>query len=100
MRNRSERLTIRGRSVRCEWKYTSDLHIAKVFPSTGARLMRAAFAEWPIAMRGAPLVDSQEPIVSFVIGHRGIERLPHLLSTLRSIAGQSGIAFECIVVEQ
>jgi N-terminal domain of galactosyltransferase len=99
MRNRNERVTIRGRGVRCEWKFTSDLHIAKVFPLAGKLLMRSAFAEWPV--RNASEHDSESPpVVSFVIGHRGVDRVPHLLATLQSIAGQTDVAFECIVVEQ
>jgi hypothetical protein len=99
MHNRRERVTHDARGVRCEWQYTSDLHIAKVFPSTGVRLMRRAFADWPIELRDAPLV-SRSPAVTFVIGHRGLARLPHLLATLRSIAGQRHVGVECIVVEQ
>jgi len=99
MRNRSESVTSDGRGVRCHWEFTSDLHIAKVFPSTGARLMRAAFAQWPVVMRDAPPAFG-DPQVTFVIGHRGLERLPHLLMTLRSIAGQSEVGVECVVVEQ
>jgi glycosyltransferase involved in cell wall biosynthesis len=38
--------------------------------------------------------------VSVLIGHRGIERLPLLLSTLRSIASQIEVGLECIVIEQ
>lgn len=97
IRNRHERVVSDGRGVRCEWRYTSDLHIARVLPSAGARLMRRAFEEWPVVMRDAPLPG--EPRVSFLIGHRGAERTPHLLATLRSIAGQS-VPVECIVVEQ
>ncbi|HVE73189.1 MAG TPA: galactosyltransferase-related protein [Thermoanaerobaculia bacterium] len=63
-------------------------------------LMRRVFAQWPIILRDAPLVVSQNPAVSFIIGHRGTARLPNLLATLRSIAGQSGDPIECIVVEQ
>lgn len=98
MHNRSERVTHDARGVRCEWQYTSDLHIAKVFPSTGIRLMQRAFADWPIEMRDAPPVRTPE--VTFIIGHRGSTRLPHLLQTLRSIAGQRDAAVECIIVEQ
>ena len=97
IRNRDERVVSDGRGVRCEWRYTSDLHIARVLPSAGARLMRRAFAEWPVVMRDAPLPG--EPRVSFLIGHRGAERTPHLLATLRAIAGQN-VPVECIVVEQ
>jgi hypothetical protein len=43
---------------------------------------------------------SASPQVSFLIGHRGEERLPLLLLTLRSIAAQEGTTFECIVIEQ
>lgn len=98
MHNRRERVTHDARGVRCEWQYTSDLHIAKVFPSTAVRLMQRAFAEWPIAMRDTR--PDESPEVTFVIGHRGVTRLPHLLQTLRSIAGQQDAAVECIVVEQ
>ena len=100
MHNRDERIATDERGVRCEWEFTSDIHIAKVFPSTGKRLMRMALDEWPIAMRDAPNDLADTPAVSFVIGHRGLSRLPHLLQTLRSIAGQDGLSFECVVVEQ
>jgi hypothetical protein len=99
MRNRNERITTDGRGVRCEWVFTSDLHIVNVFPSTGAALMRMAFTQWPIETRDAPQTGAR-PLVSFVIGHRGVSRLPHLLTTLRSIAGQCDVPIECIVVEQ
>jgi hypothetical protein len=44
--------------------------------------------------------DESTPEVSFVIGHRGLERLPHLERVLASIAGQAGARVECVVVEQ
>lgn len=97
--NRDESIGVNERGVECHWRFTSDLHIANVFPSTAARLMRRSLERWPIAMRDAP-EESGLPRVSFIIGHRGTERLPHLLATLRSIAGQSGVPVECIVVEQ
>jgi hypothetical protein len=100
MHNRNERITRDGRGVRCEWEFTSDLHIAKVFPSTGSRLLRIALEQWPIELRRAPEAASSAPDVAFVIGHRGSERLPLLLVTLQSIAAQRGVSVECIVVEQ
>jgi hypothetical protein len=99
MRNRNESISFDGRGVRCDWEFTSELHIANVFPGLGARVMRDAFAQWPIALRDRP-VNAAGPQVSFVIGHRGLQRLPHLLTTLRTIAGQEGAAVEAIVVEQ
>ena len=99
MRNRRERTSFDGRGVQCHWQFTSDLHIAKVFPRAGERLMARAFAEWPVALVEAP-PPTELPLVTFVIGHRGLARLPHLLATLRSIAAQTDVPIECVVVEQ
>src|SRR5947199_1494706 len=98
MHNRGERVSTDGRGVKCEWRFTSDLHIANVYPSLGAKLMAAAFRQWPIVLSdlcSAAALQSA-PRLSFVVGHRGLDRLPHLLTTLRSIAGQRGVAMECI----
>jgi len=99
--NRNERLSrAPGKGYRCEWQWTSELHAPRVLPSLGSRLMRRAFDEHPIRRAQVLTGSAGEPKVSFVIGHRGTERLPHLLATLESIAGQVGVAVECIVVEQ
>jgi N-terminal domain of galactosyltransferase len=100
IRNRSETISMNERGVQCHWRFASDLHISKVFPSTAARLMRRSLDRWPVVMRDAPVAMSGPPRLSFLIGHRGTGRLPHLLAALHSIAGQTGVAFECIVVEQ
>jgi len=100
-RNRDERLSIDAATggARCEWLFSSDLHIANVFPSAGRALMRRAFDEWPIESAPARRVPGP-PRVSFIIGHRGEARLPLLLETLGSIAAQRDVPIECIVVEQ
>lgn len=101
--NRAERLdTAPDRSgFRCDWRWTSDLHAPKVIPALGRHLMRQALAAHPILGADAPMAsNSTRPQVSFLIGHRGMARLPHLLATLNSIAAQQGVAVECIVVEQ
>lgn len=98
MHNRAESIDTDGRGAHCRWRFTSELHIAKVYPSFGARLLAMSTRDWPIVLRDEPK-PSDAPRVSFIIGHRGLERLPHLLMTLRSIAGQSADV-ECIVVEQ
>lgn len=120
MGNRDDRLSHApdGIGVRCDWEYTRQLHLCDVFPSTGRWLMRQALRQWPLRLRECPAspqpsaaiprpsagpeprtVD-RPPQVSFLIGHRGLARLPHLLLTLQSIAGQEGVGLECIVVEQ
>jgi glycosyl transferase family 7 (putative galactosyltransferase) len=103
-RNRGERLISSKveNGVDCDWKWTSDLHIAKVFPRLGRVLMKRTLRDWPIVLRNQPAGQKGGPSLdlSFIIGHRGKERLPHLLATLRSIAAQRDASFECIVVEQ
>jgi hypothetical protein len=101
IRNRSERITVNesGPGVRCEWQWTSPVDYCRFVPGADVRLLRAALATWPIrlAESGSSATDPQ---VSFLIGHRGLSRLPHLLLTLHSIAAQRDAAIECIVVEQ
>jgi hypothetical protein len=102
MRNRDEQLVAHasGAGAQCDWQWTSELHIAKVFPSLGRALMKRSLRDWPMGFRAEPLQRDENAQVSFVVGHRGMERLPHLLLTLKSIAAQREVAFECIVVEQ
>jgi hypothetical protein len=103
MRNRNDRLAVNpeGPGVRCDWQYSRPLHLCNVFPSAGRRLMRTALRDWPIRFRDRPEeMDAGRPEVSFILGHRGLARLPHLLLTLQSIAVQECVPWECIVVEQ
>jgi hypothetical protein len=105
VRNRNERLSpVPGRrspsGAQCDWQWTSDLHIAKVFPPLGRVLMKRSLHDWPIEFRAEPLQRDENAQVSFIIGHRGTERLPHLLLTLQSIAAQREVSLECVVVEQ
>ncbi len=90
----------RGLGVKCGWRWTSDLHIPRVFPALGLRLMKRAFSDWPVGSVSEPLQADERVDVTFIIGHRGTARLPHLLATLRSIAAQRGASIECLVVEQ
>jgi hypothetical protein len=102
VRNRNEELISEQMfpGVKCKWKWTSDLYLPKVFPAFGHWLYRRAFQDFPVHMKEkAALTEKAKPDVSFIIGHRGMERLPLLLATLKSIAGQQGCSFECIVVE-
>lgn len=99
--NRNERLTFDPLTggARCDWLYTSDLHLSAVHPVTGRLLMQRAITQWPIEFRRSLLSDGI-PRVSFIIGHRGVARAPLLLKTIDSIAAQREVSVECIVVEQ
>ena len=103
IRNRKEQLipSANSEGVKCNWQWTSDLHLPKVFPLFGRWLFRCAIRDFPIILNKRPeLLKAEKPDVGFIIGHRGMERLPLLLATLKSIAGQTGGHIECIVVEQ
>lgn len=91
-----------GIGVLCEGRWTSRLHGCEVFPDLGRRLMERALEEWPIAFadHSPKARPGTRPDVSFVIGHRGLDRLPQLSLVLSSIAGQVETAVECILVEQ
>lgn len=83
-------------------RWTSRLHVCEVFPSLGGRLMARGIWEWPIvfADRPSPPEPNAPPDVTFVIGHRGTDRLPHLSRVLATVAGQAGPSVECVLVEQ
>ena len=102
MRNRNERLIAgkAGRGAQCDWQWTSDLHISKVYPALGRMMMKRALRDWPINLLAEPDRQDEDVEVSFIIGHRGITRLPHLLLTLQSVAAQRDASVECVVVEQ
>jgi hypothetical protein len=73
--------------------------LTKVFPALGTLLLRRALRDAPIGFADDH-AGTGVPEVSFLIGHRGTERIPLLLATLRSIAAQEGVGVEAIVVEQ
>lgn len=99
--NRGERLMPApvGDGMRCDWRWTSDLHAPRHLPALGTWVMRRALADHPVRSAASPMCQG-EAQVCFVIGHRGEERLPLLLATLGSIAAQEGARIECIVVQQ
>jgi hypothetical protein len=66
----------------------------------GLRLMQRALRDWPFEWQSEPAKKSGKIDISFIIGHRGTARLPHLLATLQTIAAQRFVSLECIVVEQ
>lgn len=100
--NRNEHLQVSpdGKGYRCDWQWTSDLHAPKYVPALGLQLMKRALADHPINRVAAPKKQPQSPDISFVIGHRGTDRLPHLLATLESIAGQENATVDCVIIEQ
>jgi hypothetical protein len=103
LHNRSEkiRLSEDGRAARCEWDGSTELHAPRVMPVLGRALMRRAFLDHPVRFSSAPAPPvAGRPRVSFIMGHRGSDRLPLLDAVVASIAGQAGVDVECVVVEE
>jgi hypothetical protein len=104
MRNRNDAITVNpdGPGVQCNWEFSRTLHLCNLFPGASRILLKRALKQWPVQISGSVSTErmAAAPQVSFIIGHRGLERLPHLLLTLKSIERQAGAEIECIVVEQ
>jgi len=101
--NRDEKLTNNKESygVKCLWELTSDLYLPSIYPRFGGLLFNKAIREYSFNFQKEPDTSNpSQPDVSFIIGHRGLERVPLLLKTLESIAAQKHCSIECIVVEQ
>jgi hypothetical protein len=99
--NRAESLepNPHGRGVACQGEWSSDIHACRILPAIGRVAMSNALSQWPIKL-DADAARPASPSISFVIPHRGRERLPLLVRTIESILGQRGAEVECIVVEQ
>lgn len=96
------------------WRDARTLHVGDVWPWTSRWLLFRALADRPVRLCQAPehrVGDwacangesggwGRVPDVSFLIGHRGEDRRQLLKTTLMSIASQTGVVFECIVVAQ
>jgi len=99
--NRNERFTpaIRDTGVSMLDDFTSQLKIANHFPALSSRLFKKACAEYPFSFN-SQLQSTSKPEFSFIIGHRGNDKIRNLNLVLQSIAAQHGVQVECIVVEQ
>lgn len=99
--NRTEGLTHNpnGTGVRCEWRWGSDLVACETLPYLARKLYAAAITEWPITFRDSPRT-TRSPDVSFVLAHSGMDRIPQLRRTIRSIFAQVNCKVEVIVVDQ
>lgn len=100
LRNRNEKLLVNpdGPGVRCDWRWSSRLHACGVMPAWGGRLMQRALQDWPIRMSQQPDTGAS-PQVSFLITHRGDDRLDQLRQVIQSVFAQQNVSVECIVVD-
>ena len=82
------------RGVECHWRFTSDLHIANVFPSAARRLMRRSLERFTV--RG---VDTTLPFLKYVFdqgafaeGKVNTMLVETLIKQLRTLASQAETA--------
>ena len=101
-KNRRENISVslENGGVMCHWPWTSELHLANIIPMTARHLFKQNIQYAPIGLDPSGAAIGDAPQLSFIIGHRGLERLPLLINTLHSIAAQGNCVIECIVVEQ
>lgn len=101
LKNRRERLGDPpfGTGYVCLWPFTSRLHAPMVWPYLGEKMLRLTLND-SLFIKEDNRNKERIIDISIIIGHRGFERLPLLLCTLKYIAGQCGVGIECIVVEQ
>ncbi len=79
--------------------YTSQLRAPNLVPALSNRLFKKAIENFEFGLSSNRL-RCEKPKVSFIIGHKGEDKIAHLLLVIQSIAAQSFDLIECIVVEQ
>lgn len=103
LRNRNEAICLAPDGMGCyiDAPWSSDLHACRVFPRWGRLIFRCAEREWPFHLEydRRPILQAS-PRATFIIPHRGRDRLPLLQAVVASIRGQDAVPVECIVVEQ
>ncbi len=101
--NRQERVVVdpdSGGRV-CQWRDSSMLTLARVFPRAGARLLRYALGRWPFEFNfQAERLTTDKPLASVLIAIGGTARLEQFRLVLASLRAQSMSELEIIVVEQ
>ena len=101
IKNRMEKLSAGpiSNSYACLWPYTSRLKVIEEWPYIGNYLLRRVVRD--NEFKFADYRDTSDTSdISIIIGHRGLERIDLLLTTIKSLAAQREARIECIVVEQ
>ena len=99
--NRNEKFipAVQGTGLSLLGDFTTRLRIAAHFPLLSTRLFKKAAAQYPFSLCNE-FESVLSPEVSFIIGHRGADKIASLNLVIESIAGQTNKLLECIVVEQ
>jgi hypothetical protein len=102
LHNRNEKIAKgpHGLGYLCLWPYTSRLYAPQVWSYLRRKLLRKVVSRSIFCGSDSLEHNHRQVEISVLIGHRGMKRLPHLLTTLSYIAAQEEISLECIVVEQ
>lgn len=85
----------------CQWQFSSQLTVSRVFPKVSLRLLKLILKQYPVNLSFASdsnISDKPECSILFAIG--GIERFPQFELALASARAQVNIDYEIVVVEQ
>lgn len=101
IKNRMERLGQgpRANSFVCLWPYTSRLAAVERWPFVGQSILKRCIRDNEFNL-SAERENCKPYDITVIIGHRGLQRIHLLLTTLKSIGAQKEVSVECIVVEQ
>ena len=80
-------------------EYTSQLRAPKLFPALSKMIFKKAVEDYEFQFSKTRRICNK-PLVSYIIGHRGSEKVSHLNAVIQTIAAQSVDSIECIIVEQ
>ncbi len=90
-----------GQGRVCPWEESSWLTVARTFPVVGGRLLQHCLKQWPLGFSDRSLYDPERnPEISVVIPVGGEERMAPCRTVLAALAGQAGVTFEAVVVEE
>jgi hypothetical protein len=85
----------------CQWRDSSQLTVARIFPHVGRRLLHQCLRQWPLQFNyDSPAERCDEPEASVLIAIGGRDRWSQFRTVLASLRGQSHGSVEILVVEQ
>ena len=79
--------------------FTSQLRAAQLFPSLSNKMFIKALESFEFNF-STTRQRVKKPNVSYIIGHRGKDKILHLKQVIQSIAAQCVDSIECIIIEQ
>ena len=90
---------VQGAGISLLDEYTSELRTARQYPAFSEKIFSKAIQQYGFKFSDT-LKQTTPAKISFIIGHRGVDKIENLKLVLKTITAQADLAVECIVVEQ